>query len=187
MSHNTEFVIENGILTRCVSDTEEIILPDEVTKITVLAFEQCVNATQITLPRRDIEIEEMAFAKSRARVVFADGGMYRKVEGDFAFIGNSLDYYLGNAEHVVIPDGVTRIGGFAFAGNEILKSVTIPAGVTHIGEYTFSQSNITQITIPDSVLWIGSFAFYYCRELEKVVLPPHVLSIRFDQFWGVRV
>ena len=37
------------------------------------------------------------------------------------------------AEHVVVPEGVTQIGVYAFKGCSELKEVTIPDGVTSIG------------------------------------------------------
>lgn len=48
---------------------------------------------------------------------------------------------------VVIEEGVTHIGDFAFTGRHELKSITIPASVTSIGENVFSGSSLTSITV----------------------------------------
>jgi hypothetical protein len=40
-------------------------------------------------------------------------------------------------EHVIIADGVTKIGDRAFFYSENVKSVSIPDGVTEIGEGAF--------------------------------------------------
>jgi hypothetical protein len=49
---------------------------------------------------------------------------------------------------VVIEDGVTHIGNFAFCGLKRLRTVTIPASVTSIGEGTFRNcDSLTTITV----------------------------------------
>ena len=53
--------------------------------------------------------------------------------GDFA-----LWYYTSSSiKSVVIEDGITRIGDFAFYECSSLTSVTIPNSVTSIGDYAF--------------------------------------------------
>jgi hypothetical protein len=58
---------------------------------------------------------------------------------DFEIRDNILFRYKGNAEHVVIPYGVTTIEGSAFYGCSSLKSVEIPGSVQLIGESAFGQ------------------------------------------------
>ena len=91
---------------------------------------------------------------------------------------------------IAIPDSVTSIWGYAFAGCGGLTSVTIGNGVTNIGqeafsgctaeiiwgddpgiteigEYAFYGYKGTSITIPDSVTSIGETAFFGCSTIEK--------------------
>ena len=63
-------------------------------------------------------------------------------------------------KQIVIEDGVTRIGDYAFASCTNLVSVEIPDSIINIGSYAFSGcSNITNIKIPESVTTIYSYAF----------------------------
>ena len=62
---------------------------------------------------------------------------------------------------VVINNGVTSIGSYAFADCYNLTSITIPNSVIYIGESAFSNNTaLTSITIPNSVTSIGSEAFW---------------------------
>ena len=86
---------------------------------------------------------------------------------------------------VTIPDGVTSIGDYAFCRCSELTSVTIPNGVTSIGECAFAGcTKLTSATIPDSVTVIGNLAFYGCAGLTSVTIPNGVTSIWANVFYG---
>ena len=83
-----------------------------------------------------------------------------------------------NVKKVVIEDGVTSIGSYAFASCNNLISITISDSVTSIGNRAFvSCTSLTSITIPDSVTSIGNFAFSSCWKLTSITIPDSVISI----------
>ena len=71
-------------------------------------------------------------------------------------------------------------------GKEI-KDLVIPDGVTSIGNYAFFNcSSLTSVTIPNSVTTIGRSAFYQCSNLTSVTCEAtDVPSTGNEVFWGV--
>ncbi len=111
---------------------------------------------------------------------------------DFEIKDSILIKYHGQDTHVLIPEGVTKIGigafdhccaltsimipktvtaimGYAFSGCSNLKMISIPEGVTYIGGAAFMGcSGLTEIIIPVSTTIIDESAFYYCKNLKKI-------------------
>ncbi len=79
---------------------------------------------------------------------------------------------------VVIGDGVTSIGNYAFRNCTSLTSVTIPDSVTSIGDWAFAWcESLASVTIGNSVTSIGFEAFAYCTSLTSVTIGNSVTSI----------
>ncbi|MDR0438437.1 MAG: leucine-rich repeat domain-containing protein [Bacteroidales bacterium] len=69
---------------------------------------------------------------------------------------------------VIISNGVTSIGDYAFAYYGSLTSVTISNSVISIGEEAFRYSGLVSVTIPNSVTFIGDWAFDHCYYLTSI-------------------
>jgi hypothetical protein len=63
-----------------------------------------------------------------------------------------------NITSVSIPEGVTTIGSFAFANNQISR-VTMPSTIVYIGEEAFFGNPLTEIILLEGVENIASSAF----------------------------
>ncbi len=91
--------------------------------------------------------------------------------GEMAF--SARDSYINS---IVIPEGVTTIGNYAFESQE-LKNVTLPSTLTTIGEMAFSNCwQLTSVIIPGGAT-IGMSAFSYCSALTNVMIGEGVTSI----------
>ena len=105
---------------------------------------------------------------------------------------------------VIINDGVTSIGAYAFSGATQMQSIHIPESVTSIGKKAFEKSALTEITLPcspattalsnllalekvafyDSVTVIEDSAVSYCKSLKEVSLPASLQEISPTAFNG---
>ncbi len=65
-------------------------------------------------------------------------------------------------EKIVIEQGVTSVGAYAFAGYSKVTSVSLADSVSSIGNYAFSNMNsLSEITIPNKNISIGMDAIGY--------------------------
>ena len=83
-----------------------------------------------------------------------------------------------NVKKVVVEDGITNVGNYAFYFCENLTSLTLPDSITSIGDSAFDTCRgLTNITIPEGVTNIGDCAFYDCSNLTSITIPDSVTSI----------
>ena len=100
------------------------------------------------------------------------------IEDGVTSIGNWAFYKCTSLTTITIPDSVTSIGDWAFYKCTSLTTITIPDSVTSIGEAAFRGcSSLTSITIPDSVTSIGDAAFSHCSNLKSITIPDSITSI----------
>jgi len=127
------------------------------------AFYKCSEITSITLPSTIIEIGSHAFAAYDPEGVI--------MEGD------------SKLKSVNIPDGVTKIKKYTFAGCAVLGKMTLPDGLTSIGEGAFYNcSKMPSINIPSNISVINDETFYGCTRLSSIDLPSKVSSIGSSAF-----
>ncbi len=83
--------------------------------------------------------------------------------------------YAGDIKKVLIKQGVTGIGEWAFGYCRNLFSITLPESVTSIGDRAFYDcSSLISITLLEGVTSIGDWAFYNCSTLTSITIPEGV-------------
>lgn len=126
---------------------------------------------------------------------------------DYPSYTNSNNYYRKYIKHVIIGDGVTRIGAGAFKYCYSLETVEMADSVLTIGgeafhacsslksislsqkligidnDFTFWKcTSLASIRIPASVSYIGNYAFINCTNLREVYFEGGAVSFGFYTF-----
>lgn len=79
--------------------------------------------------------------------------------------------------HVIIENGVTNVGQYAFYGCSKLQSVTLPSSVKKIDTQAFDRSGVSSIKFSEGLTTIYDGAFNSCTSLCSVVLPESLTYI----------
>ncbi|MCI8401947.1 MAG: leucine-rich repeat protein [Lachnospiraceae bacterium] len=84
---------------------------------------------------------------------------------------------------VVIEQGVTTVGDYAFYGCKNLTDVSIADTVEQIGVFSFAFCpSLVSVTLPEGVRVIAAKAFRCCPSLEMVSLPESLTNIDMRAF-----
>jgi hypothetical protein len=141
------------------SGITSIHLPKGLTEVGMRAFYGCKDLKTVIIPSN---------ASFNAEV-FADSGIETVVfEDGVKIIGYSM-FASTNLTEVILPTSVQAIGVSAFSGCPNLETVLLNQGLTEIGAYAFaSNPKLTEIVIPSSVVNMRDNSFVGCQSLKKV-------------------
>jgi len=183
-------VVEEWAFYSC-DKLESVNFPDAVTAIHEMALAFCDGLTSVALGASLTDIADDVFyccerlteiivSEKNEAFKLIDGNLYTK-DGTVL-----VQYVLGNQSVCFsIPNGVIKIGGYAFASCVALERVEIPNSVTAIGKGAFvSCKNIKKMEIPDSVTEIGREAFCYCRTLTDVKISKNIAMLEDYVFFS---
>ena len=166
-------VKEIGMLAFCDTNIQNLTICEGVTTIGTNAFRGC-NIEKLTIPKTVTSIEDCAFSWCRnlqkvdiigsATYICSDSFKYCARLKDIAISANNTVYKSVDGA-LLSKDGTTLIQ--YFRGND-RTHYKIPEGVTTINTYAFAGCNLKSITIPYSVKHIHDGAFEDCSELTDV-------------------
>lgn len=89
----------------------------------------------------------------------------------------------GSITSVVIENGVTSIGSYAFESYQNLISATLPDSIVTIGKSSFYYcKKLESLELGTRLEAIGSLAFGSCYALKYIEIPESVFSIKKDAF-----
>ena len=140
-------------------EIKDLVIPNTVDSIRNYAFYECFSLNSVTIPNS---------VKSIGYNTFQNCCFLKK-----DFVNNSsLDAeekgYWGALVGESEVDGLIIQGTTVVGCRKNVTAVTIPNNITNIGKYAFAGcSSLTSITIPKSVTSVGSYAFSNCDSLTK--------------------
>lgn len=133
-------LIDAGRLVSCLNNDKDIQLPESVTEIGDMAFNECDSLQNILLHDSVAKIGEEAFMSC------------------------------GSLQSIVLPDSVNEIGDKAFGYCRALRSIVLPDSLAKIGNYAFIEcSSLQSVNLPESLISIGENPFYHCKQLQLIV------------------
>ena len=208
--NNCNAIIEtssNKLIVGC----QNTVIPDDILVIGNKAFSGCSKLKSITLPEGLTEIGYDAFKATGLYSISIPKNVKSIGTGAFSYtslnsmevdpnnqwfdsryecnaiIYKSSNLLIAGCGKTTIPDDVTTIGSYAFAGVKELKFIEIPRNVTAIRNDAFRESGLESIKIWNVNDWYyGDWAFYGCNKLTSIQInisePSYNISEKYSPF-----
>lgn len=219
-------VVIGNMLYKCPADWEKVVLPSNVRRFHPDAFCDNRGLDQLETPvlPSGKQIDDLARAwrchfltitsatahiniallrkwSCLAGVELVDGHKkYKTMDGVlYTRDGRTLVWYppVKKEETFAIPQGVRKIGEFAFENQRYLKKVILPESVVTLGTGAFSDCKALEDIelpsglreLPDACAYRGAGVFEGCNNLRKIVLPDKMSYLGSFAFYrsGLRV
>mgnify|MGYP004675622569 CR=1 FL=1 len=136
---------------------EKVVFSEGVASIGGGAFSGCTQLREVVFSKTIREVGTGSFVKTP----------WMTAHGDLFIFNDVLISYTGNESKVVIPEGVTKIGDFAFSS---------------INWDWASKQELKSVIMPDSVTYIGNSAFWDCHNLTDIRFPDHEIEFGRNPF-----
>ena len=150
-----------------------VTIPNSVTSIGAYAFVGCSSLTSVTIPNSVTSIGYGAFASCSSLTSVTIPNSVTSI-GEYAFSGCKIQeiHFTGTLEEWIGKSWNPSIISSSYAlyiSNSLVTNVVIPNGVTSIGSYAFSCCNcLKNVILGSSVKLLEAGAFYECTAIETI-------------------
>ena len=156
----------------------DFVIPEGCTTIGQYAFAN-TNIKKVTLP---------STLESVGTCIFAECHSLTDVYSNSPKIGEKMFYQCENVKNVVLKNTVSigkqafnnDKDTFANKTTQIVDLV-LPEGLTSIGDYAFTRCQITEIVLPSTLTTVGSNVFLSCTSLKRVVVLGSIIGTQMFQ------
>ena len=189
---NTVEEIGEGAFEHCTALSTLRFAPgSKLTTIGKQAFSQCSNITTLTIPDGVQVIGDGAFYGlwnlknlTISGEMDATGWLSKEygysdekletltLTGNYVCSGSQNEFGIfrtpgRNAKKVILSEGITEIGDYAFSGCSAIEQVVFPSSLRTIGKRAFSNCySLTDINLPSGIETLGEGCFYSCEKLQ---------------------
>lgn len=168
----------------------ELILPSTLTSIGEATFYQS-RITNLTIPPSLNKVDQYAFSFASIQYLnITDFSAWCKIDFESGSsnpmsCSSKVLYNKKTFTSLIIPEGTTKIGNYAFYNFDQLTGISIPDSVLEIGDYAFYDcTSLTDVIVGNGVKTIGEHAFYSCTKLKAISIGNSVTEIKDSAFAG---
>lgn len=155
-----------------------VSIPETVTAVNDMAFYYCTALETVSLPSSLVSVGSEAFGDCYKLSSVAIGDLAAWCDIQFKDywsnpLYNGASLWIDGKEitDLVIPEGVSHIGSFVFAGCKALTALDLGPSVVTIDESAFYDCTaLVEVTVSPVLSFSGKSSFSGCSSLEKVTI-----------------
>lgn len=160
LPENLQLISDNAFYK---SGLQKINIPENVGTIQWNAFSNCTQLEKVEWNAKATEIPEQCF--SNCKKLLFDIPSHITTINWSAFSGCTMSTYN-------LPEGLVKIGSYAFSNNESLEEITIPSSVTKVEERIVSDCHHLKVVYWESQTPIPILASEWNRNENMLIYAP---------------
>lgn len=167
------------------SKIKSLSLPTQLRTIGHNNFPATLCSLDLPSSLEDFPIDNIAFCNKLTSISVDFDNKHYIVKDDVLYNFNMTEVLFCVREkmgRLYIPNTVTKIGDYCFAGCKHLDMIVIPTSVSEIGDYAFQNVVINKLNIRNTVKTIGQGCFYNAIINEEFKLSHNLTFIPSEAF-----